>query len=176
MENLKLQYTQEEVMLRIKQIGAQISADYKGKDVLIVGLLKGCVVFLSHLLVNIEGDAEIDFVTISSYKHGTKSQDFKFIQDLDTEVTGRHVLIVEDIIDSGRTIKFTVEHLRRLGAATVEVAVFVYKTCNLQHQIDEPKYYCFKYEDPEFLVGFGFDVAGKMRNYPHVYKLMEDPE
>jgi hypoxanthine phosphoribosyltransferase len=173
MKNTQLLYSHDQIKARIQEVGSKISQDYKGKEILAVGLLKGCAVFFSHLLVNIEGHIEIDFITISSYKHGTKSKDFKFVQDLDSEVNGRHILIIEDIIDTGKTIKFVTNHLKTLGAASVEVAVFVYKTSNLQHKIDKPKYICFEYSDPEFLVGFGFDLSGRHRNLQDVYKLVE---
>lgn len=172
MDNLQLLYSHDQIKIRLKELGAQISKDYAGKEILVIGLLKGCVVFLSHLLVNIQADLEIDFMTISSYKHGTKSEDFKFVQDLDSIVKDRHVLIVEDIIDSGKTMKFTIEHLEHLKAASIEVAVFVYKTSNLKHEIPQPKYIGFEYNDPEFLVGFGFDNSGKLRNLPDVYKII----
>jgi len=171
---MKILYSNDELKTCIRRLGAEIGKDYRGKDLLVIGLLKGCVVFMSHLLVEIEGvEAEIDFMTISSYKHGTRSEDFKFVQDLDSEVKGRDVLIMEDIIDTGRTLAFTQAHLRNLGANSVATAVLVYKKSNLEVPIEEPKYVGFSYEDKEFIVGFGFDYGGKYRNLSNVYQLEE---
>lgn len=170
---MELLYTNEQIHQRIKELGEQISKDYEGKDILAIGLLKGCAVFMSHLLVHIKGNIEIDFMTISSYKKGEKSENFKFVQDLDTEVEGRHVLIIEDIIDTGRTMKFTQEHLEARGAASVEIALFVDKDERREYEIKPAKYVAFKYSEKPFIVGFGFDFGGLYRNLPHVYKLEE---
>ena len=172
---MKLLYSNEVLLKRIEELGEQISKDYAGKDVLLVGVLKGCTVFMSHLLVNIKGTTEIDFMTISSYKHGTKSNDFKFVQDLDADVKGRDVLIVEDIIDSGKTLAFTQKHLEALGAKSVETVVLVNKTTNLKHEIKKPKYIGFTYENAPFIIGFGFDYGGHYRNLPDVFQ-MEDKD
>jgi len=129
--------------------------------------------FMAHLLPYIRGKVEIDFMTISSYKHGTKSKDFKFIQDLDSEVKGRDILIVEDIIDSGRTMSFTFAHLGSLGAASIETVVLINKTRHRKYEIKPPKYIGFEYNEDPFLIGFGFDFDGLYRNLPDVYR-MED--
>jgi hypoxanthine phosphoribosyltransferase len=132
--------------------------------------------FMAHLLPYIRCKVEIDFMTISSYKHGTKSRDFKFIQDLDSEVKGRDILIVEDIIDSGRTMSFTLGHLGALGAASIETAVLINKTKHRKYDIKPPKYIGFEYNDDRFLIGFGFDYDGLYRNLPDVYQMEEGDE
>jgi hypoxanthine phosphoribosyltransferase len=169
--DFSLLYSQTQILSRIQEIGKQISQDFKNKPFLAIGLLKGCTVFMSHLLVQIQADVEIDFMTISSYKDSTQSENFKLLQDLSTSVANKHILIIEDIIDTGQTIKFVTEHLRRQGAASIEVATFVHKTSNLQHEIPTPKYIGFNYSHSEFLVGFGFDLAEKHRNLPAVYRI-----
>lgn len=170
---MKLLYSREEIDKRLAELGAQVSKDYEGKEVLAIGLLKGCAIFMSHLLVHIKGIIEIDFMTISSYKHGSRSENFKFIQDLDTDVTGRHVLIIEDIIDTGKTMAFTQQHLKAQGAASVETVVFVDKGTRREHTIDPPKYIGFHYNEEPFIVGFGFDYGGLYRNLPAVYMMEE---
>jgi hypoxanthine phosphoribosyltransferase len=170
---MKIIYTKEQILERIADLGKEISNDYKDKDILIVGLLKGCTIFMSHLLVNINANVEIDFMTISSYKRGIRSHDFKFIQDLDTEVGGRDVLIIEDIIDTGKTLAFTQNHLKALGAKSIETAVLVYKTTSIECEFDEPKYIGFHYNENPFIVGFGFDYHGRYRNLPNIYQLEE---
>lgn len=175
MQKMKLLFEPEQIQAQINKIAQQISRDYKGKDLLIVGLLKGCTVFMSHLLVQLDIEkVEIDFMTVSSYKHGAKSSDFKFVQDLDTSVKDRDVLIVEDIVDTGKTLAFTIQHLASLGARSVETAVFVNKTTNLSHTFKKPKYTCFEYHDSPFLIGFGFDYNGYYRNLPAVYQMEEE--
>ncbi|MBD3328236.1 hypoxanthine phosphoribosyltransferase [Candidatus Peregrinibacteria bacterium] len=173
MRHMETLFTREQIEKRIKELGEQISADYINREILAIGLLKGCTVFMSHLLLHIDADIEIDFMTISSYKHGTKSNEFKFVQDLDTNVNGKHILIVEDIIDTGKTMAFTQDLLKQRGAASVETVVFVDKKSRRTHEIAEPKYVGFNYDEEPFIVGFGFDLSGKYRNLPHVYKLSD---
>lgn len=170
MKNL---YTRKEIDKRIAELAAEISRDYAGKSILAIGLLKGCTIFMSHLLVQIEGDVEIDFMTVSSYKHGARSENFKFIQDLDTDVAGRDVLIIEDIIDTGKTLAFTQQHLKQQGARSVETVTFVNKTTRRTFDIDPPKYVGFQYDGDPFIVGFGFDYGGRYRNLPAVYQMEE---
>lgn len=171
---MKPLFSKQQVHERIAEMAKEISRDYAGKDLLLVGLLKGCTIFMSHLLVQLEIEkVEIDFMTVSSYKKGTKSDDFKFVQDLDTSVKDRDVLIVEDIVDSGRTLAFTIAHLESLGARSVETAVFVNKTTNISHTFKTPKYTGFEYHDTPFIVGFGFDLGGYYRNLPSVFQLEE---
>lgn len=170
---MKTLYTRDQINQRISQMAEEISRDYEGKDILAIGLLKGCTVFMSHLLVQIRGNVEIDFMTISSYKHGSRSENFKFIQDLDTEVAGRDVLIVEDIIDTGKTMAFTVKHLESRGARSIEIATFVDKKERRDEETKPARYVGFHYNEAPFIVGFGFDYGGRYRNLPQVYQMEE---
>jgi hypoxanthine phosphoribosyltransferase len=138
---------------------------------LLVGVLKGSVVFLTQLLLELTCEVEIDFMTVSSYKHGTESTDFKLVQDLDTHVVGRDVLIVEDIIDTGKTVKFLRDYLLSQGAKTVEIATLVDKPTRRKVQNHPPRYVGFHYNDEAFIVGHGFDYMEKYRNLPDVYQL-----
>lgn len=170
---MKILYTRQEIDQRTAELAEQISKDYEGKDILAIGLLKGCTIFMSHLLVQIKGRIEIDFMTVSSYKHGSKSENFKFIQDLDTDVAGRDVLIIEDIVDTGRTLEFTQKHLKAQGAKSVETCTLVDKDTRRNHNPKPPKYIGFKYNEEAFIVGFGFDYGGIYRNLPAVYQMEE---
>ncbi len=170
---MKVLYTRDQIDQRISQMAEEISRDYEGKDILAIGLLKGCTVFMSHLLVQIKGSVEIDFMTISSYKHGSRSENFKFIQDLDTEVAGRDVLIIEDIIDTGKTMAFTVKHLEARGAKSIEIATFVDKQERRSQETKKAKYVGFHYDEAPFIIGFGFDFGGRYRNLPEVYQMEE---
>ncbi|MBU1446065.1 hypoxanthine phosphoribosyltransferase [Patescibacteria group bacterium] len=171
---MKLLYTREEIEKRTREVGKQISKDHQGKDLLIIGVLKGCVMWLSHLLIEIEGNTEIDFMTVSSYMRGTESGELKLVQDLDTVVKNRDVLIVEDIVDTGKTLKYVYEYLKSRGARSIEIATFVNKMQRRQlNDLPEVKYIAFEYDEPEFLIGYGFDYKQRYRNLPAVYKMEE---
>jgi hypoxanthine phosphoribosyltransferase len=167
---MKLLYSREQIDERIAAVAAEINKDYAGKEVLMVGVLKGCMVFMAHLLVEIDLDVEIDFMTVSSYGEGTESGDLRLVKDLDTPVKGRHVILVEDIVDTGKTVDFVQNYLKEKGADSVELVSFVEKSTRRNVQNLVPKYYCFDYDQPEFLVGFGFDLGEKYRNLPAVYQ------
>ena len=170
---MKPLYTLPEIHAKIAAIGAEISVDYVGKHPLLIGVLKGATVFMAHLLVHIYIDCEIDFMTVSSYKHRTESGELKLVQDLDTNISGRHVILVEDIFDTGKTADFVIKYLKSRGAASVEMAVFVNKEHSRVFPIPDPRYLCFSYNDKPFLIGFGFDFGERYRNLPGVYQLEE---
>jgi hypoxanthine phosphoribosyltransferase len=172
---MKMLYTREEIDKRTREVGKMISKDYAGKDMLIVGVLKGCVMWMSHLLVEIEGSTEIDFMTVSSYMHGTESGELKLVQDLDTSVKDRDVLIVEDIIDTGKTLRYVYDYLEARGARSIEIATFIDKLERRAVELPPVKYIAFDYNDPEFVIGYGFDYKQRYRNLPAVYK-MEDAD
>lgn len=170
---MKVLYDKNQIQKEIARVGAQISKDYEGQDFLVIGVLKGCTIFMSHLLMEIKGDLAIDFMTLSSYKHGTESGELKMVQDLDTDITRKKVLIVEDIVDTGKTLAFTQKYLRDRGAASVETVTLVDKPTRRKYHVELPKYTCFRYEDAPFLLGFGFDYQEKFRNLPEIYQMEE---
>lgn len=174
---MKLLYTKEKIMDEISRVGQEISLDYKDKEVMMVGILKGCLVFMAHLMVNVSSDVTIDFMTVSSYKDGTESGDLHLIKDLDQPVEGKDVLIVEDIIDTGKTLAFVRDYLYKKGANSVEIVTFVNKQQRRAVKNLFPRYKCFEYDGADFLVGFGFDYAEKFRNLPYVYTIdAQNPE
>lgn len=168
---MKQLFSAVEINETLDRLAAEINRDYADKQVLLVGVLKGAAVFLSHLLTRLTVDCEIDFVTISSYKHGTTSDELKFIQDLDTPVAGRNVIIVEDILDSGKTLSFLIEHLEKLGAGNIELAVLVDKVRERPFQINPPKYTGVTCDQHAFIVGFGLDHAERYRNLPGIFEI-----
>lgn len=172
---MKLLYSHEEIMEKVREVGAQIGKDYKGKNPLCIGVLKGCTIFMSHLLVNVPTPVEIDFMTVSSYKHGSESGELKLIQDLDTVSADRHILIIEDIIDTGKTLDFLHRYFATKKVKSVEVVTFVNKKNRRKKNIPKPKYVCFDCDQEPFLIGFGFDYKERYRNLPNVY-LMEDSD
>ena len=160
-------FTTEEIATRVNEIGRQISEDFAGQTPLLIGVLKGSVIFVSDLMRAIAGPVEIDFLAVSSYGEATKSSGVvKILKDLDQQIGDRPVILVEDIIDSGLTMKFLVEHLSAQKPA-------VLKTCSLlvrdSAQVDglTLDYVGFTIP-PSFVVGYGLDVGQRYRNLPYM--------
>ncbi len=165
----------EEKILQAKvaELGAKVTEDYRGKDLLIVCVLKGAVIFTSDLIRKIDLPLDIDFMAISSYGANTKSSGVvRILKDLDMSIEGKHVLIVEDIIDSGLTLAYMIENLKSRGPASVEICTILDK--KERRTIDlEIKYTGFVVPD-EFVVGYGLDYAEKYRNLPYIAVLKEE--
>jgi hypoxanthine phosphoribosyltransferase len=159
--------TSGQLRVRIAELAAQIDADYAGRELLLVGVLKGAVMVLADLARAMHLPVEMDWMAVSSYGSGTKSSGVvRILKDLDTDIMGRHVLIVEDIIDSGLTLSWLVGNLLSRGPASVEVCVMLRKPDAAM--MDVPvRYTGFDIAD-EFVIGYGLDYAEKYRNLPFV--------
>ena len=158
--------SEEEIVNRCKELGKQISMDYAGKHLVLVGLLKGSVPFMSELMKRIECDTEIDFMDFSSYD-GTESQgDVRIIKDLDRSPKDDDILIVEDIVDTGRTLKTVKKLLLSKGASSVKIVTLLDKPDRRVVEI-EPDY-CGFIVPNEFVVGYGLDFNQKYRNLPYI--------
>ena len=159
--------TEEEIDTRLTEVAAQIDADYAGKNVLLLGVLKGAVYVMADLARKLHVDTSMDWMAVSSYGSGTKSSGVvRILKDLDTDLTGRHVLIVEDIIDSGLTLSWLVGNLSSRGAASVEIATLLRKPEAAKVEVDV-RYVGFDIPN-EFVIGYGLDYAEKYRNLPFV--------
>lgn len=157
----------EEIAKRVNEIGAQISKDYEGKDLIVVGILKGAFVFMSDLIRVIEAPLEVDFMATSSYGQSTQTSGVvQLRKDLDTSIEDRDVLIVEDIIDSGLTLSYLSELLRSRKPASVKTVVLLDKPDRRQTSF-VPDYIGFSIPD-EFVVGYGLDNNHKFRELPYV--------
>ena len=164
----KVLFTQEDIAGIVKRLGEQISEDYKGKDLVLIAVLRGAVVFMGDLMRAIENPLAIDFMAVSSYGNGTKSSGIvRIVKDLDIDIKGRDVLIVEDILDSGLTLKYLMKNLASRGPASLEVAAFLWKDVEGRTTAIEPKYVGAHCPD-EFGVGYGLDYAERYRNLPFV--------
>ena len=164
---LKILVTEEELKQKVNELGAQISRDYEGKNLLLVSVLKGSVVFMADLMRAITIPAKIDFMAVSSYGSGTKTSGVvKIIKDLDLDLNGYDVLIVEDILDSGMTLKYITELLSSRGTNSIKIATLLDKPSRRKVPI-KADYFCFDIPD-EFVVGYGLDYDEKYRNYPAV--------
>ena len=158
---------------RISELGAEVSADYAGRDLLLVGVLKGAVFFMADLMRELSVPCEIDFIAISSYGAATDSSGVvRILKDLDINVSDRHVLVVEDIIDSGLTLSYLMRNLKARKPATLEVCALLTKP--ERREIDVPVRYV-GFEIPNrFVIGYGLDFAERYRNLPYVAVLHPD--
>jgi hypoxanthine phosphoribosyltransferase len=160
-------YSEEQIQAKIKELGANISRDYEGRNPLVICVLKGAFIFMADLVKNVTVPLEIDFMAVSSYGQSTKSSGVvKIIKDLDVPVEGRHILIVEDIIDSGLTLSYLIDVLERRNALTVSVVALFNKPARRTSEL-EPDYEGYVLPD-EFVVGYGLDYAEKYRNLPFI--------
>ena len=168
-------FTKEEINAKVAELAARIDEDYAGKDVLLVGVLKGAIMVMADLSRALKGHYTMDWMAVSSYGSGTKSSGVvRILKDLDTDLVGRAVLIVEDIIDSGLTLAWLQQNLISRGAAPVEICALLRKPKVVKADVNV-KYVGWDIE-PEFVVGYGLDFAEKYRNldciatlHPHVY-------
>ena len=167
--------TEEQILTRINELARQIEIDYAGKDLLLVGVLKGAVMVMADLARSLSTQVGMDWMAVSSYGSGTKSSGVvRILKDLDADIAGRHVLIVEDILDSGLTLSWLMRNLSSRGTASVEVFTLLRKPDAVKVPL-EPRYVGFDIPS-EFVVGYGLDYAERYRNLrvvgtlaPHVY-------
>ena len=166
--NLEILYTEEQIQARVKELGAEIAREYAGKDLVIVGVLKGSVVFLADLIRNIDLNLTIDFMAVSSYKDGTVSTgDVEILKDLTNPIRGKDVIICEDIVDTGLTLYRLMEILGSRGADSLKIATLLDKPeprIKKELKID----YCGFQIPNKFVVGYGLDAAGRYRNLPFI--------
>lgn len=160
-------FGEDEIKERVAEIGSQITERYKGENILLIGILKGACIFMSDLARQIDGNVEFDFMAVSSYGIEAKSSGVvRIIKDIDRDIQGMNVIIVEDVIDSGFTMKFLKKYLKARGPKSIGIAVLLRK--NVEQQIPvKPDYVGFECGD-EFLVGYGLDYAGRYRNLPYI--------
>ncbi len=159
----KVLITEEQIIAKLDELGAQIWADYEGKDLLLVGVLKGAVMVMADLMRALPGTAPMDWMAISSYGSGTKSSGVvRILKDLDADITDKHVLIVEDIIDSGLTLSWIKANLESRHPASVEICTLLRKP-EVAKVVIDVKYVGFDIPN-EFVVGYGLDYAERYRN------------
>ena len=162
--------TEAQIKHRLTELAADIDRDYKGRDLLLVGVLKGAVMVMADLARALHSEVRMDWMAVSSYGSGTKSSGVvRILKDLDTDLKDQHVLIVEDIIDSGLTLSWLLTNLKSRGAASVEVCTMLRKPEAAKVDIDV-KYVGFDVPN-EFVIGYGLDYAERYRNVPFVATL-----
>ena len=165
--------SEEQIHTRLAEIGAQITEDYQGRDLLLVAVLKGAFMVMADLARHIRLPLEIDFMAVSSYGAATQTSGVvRILKDLDSEIEGRHVLIVEDIIDSGLTLRYLKKNLEVRRPASIEIATLLLKK-GIQRVPIDVRYVGFEIP-PDFVIGYGLDYVGQYRNLPYVAVMEED--
>lgn len=172
--NLEVLYSEDQIQARISELGQKITGDYAGKELVLVGVLKGSCVFLADLMRVIDLNLSIDFMSVSSYKDGQKSTgDVEILKDLSNSIRGKDVLVVEDIVDTGLTLSRLLEILGTRGANSIKLASFLDKPeprIKKELKID----YTGFVVPNKFVVGYGLDAAGRYRNLPFI-AVVKDP-
>lgn len=174
-DKINVMFTEEQINNRIKELGAQISKEYEGKEVTLICILKGAAVFACELAKRITVPVQMEFMRVSSYGNETVSSGVvKIIQDLDEPIRGKNVIVVEDIIDTGRTMHYLLEILQHRGPETLKLCTLLDKP---DRRVTEVKmdYNGFVIPD-EFIVGYGLDYAERYRNLPYIGVVIPDGE
>lgn len=169
----KILYSQDEISKEVKRLGAEITKDYEGREVIFVSVLSGAFMFVSDLVRNVSLDAYIDFMQVSTYGDSTStSGNFRVKKDLSNDVEGKDVIIVEDILDTGFTLHNLVQYIKGKNPASVKIATFIDKPARRKQDI-KADYVGFTMDTDYFIVGYGLDYAQKYRNLPYVGVLSE---
>jgi hypoxanthine phosphoribosyltransferase len=173
-EPVKTLISAEEIADKLTEMGRQITSDYRGKDVLMVGVLKGAFMVMADLARSVDLPVEFDFMAVSSYGAATQTSGVvRILKDLDQEIAGRHVLVVEDIIDSGLTLNYLLKSLTVRKPASLEVAALLIKE-GIQRAPLDVRYVGFRI-GPDFVIGYGLDYAGRYRNLPYIGIMEGEP-
>ena len=167
LDEVSILFSQEQIKARVKELGEQITRDYQGQNLLVIGVLKGAFVFMADLIREINLPVEVDFISVSSYGASTVSSgEVRITKDLDHSVEGKSVLLVEDIVDTGLTLNYIEEIFQKRNPANVKICCLLDKPSRRRSSV-AAEYVGFTIEDL-FVVGYGLDYAGKYRNYPAV--------
>ena len=164
---LRVLMSEEQIKTRIQEMGDELYDQFENKNPMFVGVLNGCFIFMADLVRATQLKSEVEFIGLSSYKNGTVSTgNVQITRDLQRDITGRHIIIVEDILDSGNTLYFLKGYLMSKGAASVSIATLLDKPERREKPI-KADYFCFEVPN-EFVVGYGLDYAERYRNLPEV--------
>lgn len=164
--------TEDEIQARVRELGAEISADYAGRQPLLVGVLRGAILFIADLVRAMDGPLEIDFMAVSSYGSTTRSSGVvRILKDLDQDIRERDVLIIEDILDTGLTLNYLIKNLRTRQPRSIEVCALLVKKGKQKVRLT-PRYQGFEIPD-EFVVGYGLDLNERYRNLSYIATLKE---
>lgn len=169
----ELIYTEEEIQKRVAELGQEITKDFKDKDLMVIGILRGAVFFMTDLLKHIELPLIIDFMAVSSYGDSSKTSGIvRILKDLEEDITGMDVLIVEDIVDTGLTLDYIIRLLKNRGANSVKIVALLDKP--ERRKVEVPVDYLGFHVKDEFIIGYGLDYAQRYRNLPYIACLKEE--
>ena len=176
LKNYKVLLSAEQIQSRVKEIGAQITKDYEGKAPIFICTLKGAIVFFADVVRNVSLPLSMEFVRLSSYKNGMTSGEMDVMSDSTGDLTGRDVIIVEDVVDSGKTLKFFTEMLQKKNPSSIKICAFLDKPS--KHQVDINADYVGFSMDCGFVIGYGLDYAEAFRELPYLAEIngVEDIE
>lgn len=167
MKKLKVLISEEQIQKRVKELGEQINRDYAGKTPVVICMLKGAIVFFSDVVRNLSIPLTMEFVRLSSYRNGTTGGDMEVVTDINIDIEGKDLLIVEDVVDSGKTLSFFMELLKKRNPASVKICAFLDKPDKRQVPI-EADYVAFEEKDCGFVIGYGLDYAERYRELPYL--------
>ncbi len=163
----EIMLTEEQIKAKVAELAEQVNRDYAGKELIVVGILKGCFVFVSDLVRHLDGDVQVHFMQVSSYGSGTESSgEIRIKKDLGVDIAGKHVLIAEDIVDSGNTLVKLLPMLEERKPASIKVCALLSKPSRRQVEYD-PDYIGFEIPD-KFIVGYGLDCNERFRQLPYI--------
>lgn len=163
----RILFTEEQIKVRVEELGKQISADFKGEDIVVIGLLKGCFMFIADLMRAIDTNVAVDFMVVSSYGSGVVSSgEIKVRKDYSIDIEGKNVLVIDDILDTGRTLAFVKDYLIVKSPKTIKLCTLLDKPERKTSKV-EVDYVGFSVPD-EFVVGYGLDYDEKYRNLPFI--------
>ena len=174
MENYRILLSQEQIQKRVKELGEQITKDYHGKEPVFIGMLKGAVYFFSDLTKNVKLPLMIDFARLSSYRNGTTSGEMELIADITANIDGKDVIIVEDIVDSGKTLSYFVNLLKKKNPASIKICAFLDK--KERREVDITADYVGFDIPCGFVIGYGLDYAEKYREFPFLAEIIDVEE
>ncbi|MBQ6727912.1 MAG: hypoxanthine phosphoribosyltransferase [Clostridia bacterium] len=173
MDNYRILLSQETIAKRVKELGEEITRDYQGKEPVVICMLKGAVYFFADLTKNIKLPLMLDFARLSSYRNGTTSGQMELIYDITAKIEGRDVILVEDIVDSGKTLSYFIELLKKRHPASVKICAFLDKKERREVNIDVDY---VGFDIPcGFVIGYGLDYAERYREFPFLAEII-DPE
>ncbi|MCL1832372.1 MAG: hypoxanthine phosphoribosyltransferase [Oscillospiraceae bacterium] len=165
---IEVLYSQSQIAEAVKRLGEEITRDYEGLEPLFVGVLKGSFVFMADLIRAVDLPSRVDFITAKSYGENTVSSGFvRIVNDVEEVIEGRHVIVVEDILETGNTLSSVCEVLRSRNPASLKVCAFLDKEFNRKIQF-YADYHCFTLEEDSFVIGYGLDYAERYRNLPYL--------
>lgn len=169
MKNLKIVLSEEQIQKRVKELGKIISKDYEGKRPVVICMLKGAIVFFSDIVRNLTVPISMEFARLSSYRNGTVSGEMEVVSDITADITGKDILIVEDVVDSGKTLSFFIELLKKKNPASVKICAFLDKP---ERRCADVKvdYVGFRIECG-FVIGYGLDYAENYRELPYLAEI-----